>query len=112
MKFSSLFNLFCILGYIAAQVGSMLCFKLVSEKTGRAALKFFLIGNGIGFLCTIFLPLALKNQNPNLIYALCLGGGFCFLQFSSYLLFKTPLSTLQWGGIACVALGMVLLQIK
>jgi len=112
MKSPSIFNLLCVLGFIAAQVGSMLCFKLVSEKTGNTALKLFLIGNAIGFLCTIFLPLALKNQNPNLIYALCLGGGFCLLQFFSYLFFKTPLSALQWSGIACVALGMILLQIK
>lgn len=112
MKTPSLFHLLCVLGFIAAQVGSMLCFQLVSEKTGSAALKFFIIGNGIGFLCTVFLPLALKNQNPNLIYALCLGGGFCFLQFFSYLFFKTPMNLFQWSGIICVGLGMILLQIK
>ena len=112
MRTPSLFNLICVFGFIAAQVGSMLCFKLVAEKRGGEALKLFIIGNFIGFLCTVFLPLALKNQNPNLIYALCLGGGFCFLQFFSYFLFRVPLSPLQWSGVGCVAFGMILLNLK
>ncbi|MEZ5405067.1 MAG: hypothetical protein R3F23_02480 [Verrucomicrobiia bacterium] len=105
-------TLFYVAGFIAAQVGSMICFKYVSENSGKAALKLFLLGNTIGFFCTIFLPLALKNQNPNLIYALCLGGGFCLLQLSSYYFFSVPLSNPQWLGIFCVGLGMILLQIK
>lgn len=103
---------FYVTGFIAAQVSSMLCFKFVAESSGKTALKLFLLGNGIGFFCTVFLPLALKNQNPNLIYALCLGGGFCLLQFFSYFFFNVMLSPWQWSGIGCVALGMILLQIK
>jgi multidrug transporter EmrE-like cation transporter len=56
--------------------------------------------------------MALRGTNPNLIYALCLGGSFCALQLVSLLLFKQPLSPVQWTGVALVALGIVLLTIK
>ncbi|MDA3876091.1 MAG: hypothetical protein PF483_03270 [Halothiobacillus sp.] len=60
----------------------------------------------------VSLTMALRGTNPNLIYALCLGGSFCALQLVSLLLFKQPLSPVQWTGVALVALGIVLLTIK
>jgi multidrug transporter EmrE-like cation transporter len=56
--------------------------------------------------------MALRDTNPNLIYALCLGGSFCALQLASMLLFKQPLAPVQWAGVSLVALGVILLAFK
>ena len=101
-----------ILGFIAAQVSSSICFRFVAERSGSPAVWLFVAGNLIGFFCTVFLTLALKGQHPNIIYALCTGGGFCVLQLASFLIFRMPLSSYQWAGIALIVCGMIVLQLK
>jgi len=66
----------------------------------------------VGLAVSISLTLALRGTNPNVIYAMCLGGAFCALQLASTLLFKQPLSPVQWVGISLVAIGLVLLPLK
>lgn len=102
-----------ILGYFAAFIGVNLSMKLASHKTGMPAYWWWFIGgNVVGFFCTVFMVQAIKGQNPNLIYALCIGGGFCLLQIASFLLFREALSAWQWTGVALVGAGIICLQIQ
>lgn len=98
--------------FILASVGSSLLFRVAAQHTGRSALLYFLLGNCVGLAVSISLTLALKGTNPNLIYAMCLGGAFCALQVASMILFKQPLSPLQWVGVAMVGGGLLLLPMK
>jgi multidrug transporter EmrE-like cation transporter len=102
----------CIVGFTIASAWSGVQFKLAAENAGRTALWHFILGNLIGALGPIALTLALKRANPNIVYALCFGGAFTVLQLISWRLFHQPLSTYQWLGIACVAIGIFLLQIR
>jgi len=98
--------------FIVASVGSSLLFRAAAQSSGRTTLLYFVVGNLVGLGVSISLTLALRGTNPNLIYALCLGGTFCVLQLASAWLFKQPLSAVQWVGIALVAGGVVLLPFK
>jgi multidrug transporter EmrE-like cation transporter len=102
----------CIIGFIVFQVSGSLCLRMASERSGLSAFYFFAAGNAVGFVGTVFLTLALRGQQPNLIYALCQGGGFCALQLAAYLLFSMPLSTIQWCGIGLIASGVVCVQFR
>ncbi len=97
-------------GFILANAGSGLCFRYVSASSGRALLSWYVAGNVVGFLCTIFLPLALKDRNPNLVYAACFGGAFVALQLGSWWLFRAPLTVPQAVGIGLVGMGIVVMQ--
>ncbi len=101
-----------IFGYIVAFAFGNLCFKKAGDRSGFWWIWFFTLGNTICFLSTFFETWALAGRNPNVIFAACLGGGFCALQLVSFLVFKTPLSTFQWAGIGLISLGIILLQIK
>ena len=98
------------LGFVLAQVSANLCFKMV-EGRSAPSLGWFIAGNVIGFFCTVFLTLALRNNNPNIIYALCFGGGFFFLQLFSCVLFKSTLTSWQWFAITLIGSGILLLQL-
>ena len=106
-----------------AQVSANLCFKMVEGQPAPVSalvqhplqyagpLGWFIAGNLIGFFCTVFLTLALKDHSPNVIYALCFGGGFFFLQLSSCVLFKSTLTLWQWFAICLIGSGIILLQL-
>ncbi|HEY8240769.1 MAG TPA: hypothetical protein VIH35_04945, partial [Kiritimatiellia bacterium] len=74
--------------------------------------KYFILGNVVGFVCPVSLVLALRQANANLVYAICWGAAFCVLQFATWWLFKEPLSTWQWAGVALVGVGILLLQVR
>ncbi|MDK2858583.1 MAG: hypothetical protein PWQ89_1702 [Verrucomicrobiota bacterium] len=101
-----------VVAFILTSVGSSLLFRVAAQHSGRAAILYFILGNGVGLGVAMSLTLALRDMNPNLIYALCLGGSFCALQLASMLLFKQPLAPVQWIGVSLVAVGVVLLTIK
>jgi multidrug transporter EmrE-like cation transporter len=101
-----------VVAFILTSVGSSLLFRVAAQHSGRAAILYFILGNGVGLGVAMSLTLALRDMNPNLIYALCLGGSFCALQLASMLLFKQPLAPVQWIGVSLVAIGVVLLTIK
>jgi multidrug transporter EmrE-like cation transporter len=103
---------FCIVGFMIASALSSVQFKLAAETSGRTALWHFILGNMIGALGPVALTFALKRANPNIVYALCFGGAFTLLQVVSWRLFHQPLSAFQWAGIGCVAIGIVLLQMR
>ena len=66
----------------------------------------------MGFLCPVALVFALKGTNANIVYAVCWGGAFCLLQLAAWWIFRQPLSPWQWTGIAFVAIGILLLQVR
>jgi multidrug transporter EmrE-like cation transporter len=101
-----------VAGYILASIGSSLLFRVAAQHTGRTALIYFIIGNCVGLGVSVSLTLALRNTNPNLIFAVCLGGAFCALQLVSAMVFKQPLAPVQWVGISLIAIGLVLLPFK
>jgi multidrug transporter EmrE-like cation transporter len=101
-----------VAGFVAFWVNGGLCLRMAAERSGAAALGFFAAGNVIGFCGTIFLTLSLRGQNPNVIYALCFGLGFCALQLAAYGLFRVPLSPAQWLGVALIATGVVCVQFR
>ena len=98
--------------YAVAMAGANILLKFASQSTGLQWWIYFALANATGFSCVVVLPFALKLGNPNLVYALAIGGGFTLVQISSCLLFREPLSQCQWSGVALVALGLILLQIK
>lgn len=87
-------------------------YKVVSLTKGMTAVAWFLGGNAIGLAGAGVIAWALKDNNPNVVYGLCVGLGFVALQLLSFLWFKEPLSTPQWVGAALVCSGVVLLQMK
>lgn len=115
MKFNAipLRELAPVLGYVGAFLGVNLAMKYASLRSGSPAFWWWFVGgNVVGFFCTVFLTQALKGQNPNLVYTLCIGGGFCLLQVMAVILFKEPLTFWQWLGIGLVGSGILCLQIK
>lgn len=101
-----------ITAYIVAQMLANLAFGFASQKTGMNQWMWFILGNALGFPCTFLIVLALRHQNPNLVYALCLGGGFLALQIASSWIFRVPLGFWQWIAVALITLGMVLFKYK
>lgn len=107
-----IYTLAAVVAFILTSVGSSLLFRVAAQHQGRPMIGYFILGNGVGLCVAISLTVALRGTNPNLIYALCLGGSFCALQLASMLLFKQPLAPVQWVGVSMVAIGLVLLAFK
>ena len=107
-----LFTILMILGFVAFYTGDNVCLRVSSERTGATAFWWFAAGNVLGFIATVMLTFALKSQNPNIIFALAQGGGFCVLQLTAFYLFRVPLTPLQWIGVSLIALGVVFVQTK
>ncbi len=107
-----IYTLVAILVFILASAGSSLLFRVAAQHTGRTTILYFILGNCVGLAVSSSLTLALRGTNPNLVYAMCLGGSFCLLQLASMLLFKQPLAPVQWVGVSFVAIGVVLLAFK
>lgn len=106
-------TLLLIAGYIVCFLGVNLAMKAAAQHDGTPAYWWWFVGgNIVGFFCTVFMAMALRGQNPNLIYALCIGGGFCLLQIASLLVFKDALTFWQWLGIGLVGIGIICLQVK
>ena len=106
------FIILCVVGFVLAQVGATLSFKVAADRSGWEALRWFIIGNVIGFLCPVCLTLALRGTHANVIYAVCFGAAFCLIQLGAWWLFHQALSPFQWTGIGLVAAGIVLLQMR
>jgi len=103
-----IYTIAAVVVFIVASVGSSLLFRVAAQHEGRPMIMYFILGNGVGLGVAISLTLALRGTNPNLIYAICLGGSFCALQLASMLLFKQPLALVQWAGVSLVAVGVLL----
>jgi len=75
-------------------------------------IAIFLLGTTIGTGSPICMTIALRNTNPNLIYAACIGGSFFVLQVASSFLFRNPLTGMQWVGVLLVGSGLLLLPMS
>jgi multidrug transporter EmrE-like cation transporter len=102
----------CVIAFAIASAWSGIHFKFAAASAGKTALWHFVIGNLIGAGSPLALTFALKGGNPNLVYALCFGCAFALLQLVSWRMFQEPLSVMQWAGVGCVGLGVLLLQMK
>ena len=112
-KFLDLRTSLWILAYFVAFLGVNISIKIAVEKTSRFEFWcWFIGGNVVGFFCTVAMTYALKSQNPNLIYALCIGGGFLLLQAASYVIFRQPIGPLHWVGVLLIGIGIICLQIR
>ncbi len=107
-----IYTIAAVVVFIVANVGSSLLFRVAAQLTGRAAMLYFILGNCVGLCVSISITFALRGTNPNMIYAVCLGGAFCVLQLASAFLFQQSLSTVQWVGVGLVAGGLLLLPFK
>ena len=102
----------CVVVFMFANTTSVVLFKVAAQSPGKKWIWYFLLGNGIGVLGPAAMTLALRESNPNLVYALCFCGAFALFQIVSWRLFQQPLSPVQWAGIACVGVGILLLQLR
>ncbi len=100
------------LGFAVSQTGAYVCLRFASQQTGSRMIFIFLLGNVIGFGSPICLTMALKHANPNIIYAMCIGGSFFILQFVSSIVFNRPLNVLQWMGIMLIGVGLLFVQMQ
>ncbi len=103
---------FCILGFIASQTGAYVLLRLAAQEAGLKMYAIFFFGTTVGFGSPVCMTLALRQANPNVIYASCIGGSFFVLQFVSSVLFKQSLSFMQWAGILMVGSGLLLLHLN
>ena len=103
---------FLVVAFIMFSVTGNLLLRVAGQHHGWQAVMIFIIGNISGFVAAITLTLTLRGRHPNLIYALCLGGGFCLLQLMSRVCFQVPLTTWQWLGVALIGAGVLCLQVR
>jgi len=102
---------FLVAAFIMFSVTDSLLLRVAGRHQGWQAVMIFFLSNMSGFVAATTLALTLRGRHPNLIYAFCLGGGFCILQIMSRVLFKVPLTSWQWFGISLIVAGVVCLQV-
>ncbi len=100
-----------LLGYYILGLGANFCFK---EGGTDAAHKlfYFIVGNALGITSTAMLMGVYARMNINLAMVLATSGAFLFQQISFWLVYHTPLTLVQAGGILMVGVGTVLASIK
>ena len=96
--------------FLVMQVVAQLFFKWGSASQGRWWWGF-LGGNLFGFSSIWLLMMVYKAMNPNIALGICGGGSFLLSQVVLALVFKSPVSLTQWGGVAAIVVGMVMLAV-
>lgn len=99
-----------VAAYALGMAGTNLLLKMASQEAGWKWWAWFAAANAVGFSCVVVMPFALKLASAPLVYAWCIGLGFTALQVGAWVVFREPLAPAQWAGVACVGLGLVLLQ--
>ena len=94
--------------FLAMQVIAQLFFKWGSAVDGRWWWGF-LGGNLFGFSSIWLLMLVYRSMNPNIALGICGGGSFLLAQLALAFVFKSDISVTQWGGVAAIFVGMILL---
>jgi len=94
--------------FLTMQVIAQLFFKWGSMVEGRWW-RGFLGGNLFGFSSIWLLMLVYRSMNPNVALGICGGGSFLLAQLALAVVFKSGLSVTQWGGVAAIFAGMILL---
>ncbi len=94
--------------YLAMQVIAQLYFKWGSALDGKWW-RGFIGGNLFGFSSIWLLMHVYRSMNPNIALGICGGGAFLLSQIALAIVFKSNISVTQWGGVAAIFAGMILL---
>ncbi len=100
----------CLVIFWAMQAIAQLFFAYGSRTQGKATLGFIL-GNVFGASSIVLLMMLYRAMNPNLALGLGTGGAFLCAQASIALLFRVPLTPLQYGAMLAIAAGMAAFSI-
>ncbi len=100
-----------VVGAILAHTGAAVLFKMAAQRERWNALLFFTLGNGVGFFNPLCVTIAMRDNSPNLIYAVMNGVGGVFFVLVLNWVFKGVLSPSQWIGVFIIVLGTLLLQL-
>jgi len=101
-----------LFGAVSAHTGAAICFKKAAQRTGRHAIAIFVLGNAIGFINPILKTIALRNNHPNVIFAIMGGLGGIFFIIVINWVFRGRLTRFQWFAILIIILGSMLLQLQ
>jgi small multidrug resistance pump len=104
-------TVFYFLTFWAMQVGAVLLFTY-GGRYPEHSLKALLIGNAIAVPSIYFLMKLYGLMNVNVAYGVAIGGAFLIAQVMIALVFRSPLSSLQWAGIVGMCGSMLLLALK
>ncbi len=108
----SLWTWLAILLSVLAGTAASICYKKASGLTGKSAILYFNMGLLVGFLNPVFKTLALRGNNPNVIFAIMNGlGGILFVLIINWV-FKGRLTRLQWFAILLIVIGSFILQLQ
>ena len=94
----------------AMQAIAQLFFAYGSRTPGKATLGFIL-GNVFGASSIVLLMILYKAMNPNLALGIATGGAFLCAQGSIAILFRVPLTPLQYIGMIAITAGMAAFSI-
>ena len=85
-------------------LAASICFKEGGTDSGHR-IVYFIVGNAMGITSTAFLMGVYARMNVSIAMVLATSGGFLTVQLAFWLLYHTPLTWLQGGGILLVAAG-------
>lgn len=106
------FTWLAMFGALSAHTGASICFKKAAQQNGTRALAIFAMGNVIGFINPICKTIALRNNNPNVIFAIMGGLGGVIFVFVINWVFEGKLTRSQWFAIMIIIFGSILLQLQ
>jgi multidrug transporter EmrE-like cation transporter len=98
-------NIIWLVIFWAMQIVAALSFKHGSMPAASWAL-WFVIGNLFGASSIWFLMELYKTMNVNVAMGIAIGGAFLLAQLSTALVFKSPLSFVQYVGLVAITGGM------
>ena len=103
-------NVLIISVFCGMQVAASLLFKWGSLSDARW-LWGFLGGNLLGFASVWLLMLVYRSMNPNVALGICGGSAFLLSQLALSAVFKSGMTFPQWGGVAAIVAGIVVLAV-
>jgi multidrug transporter EmrE-like cation transporter len=117
------FTVINTIGMVAAVCAipwALICLKLSSEVWDKktewwdvmfwSAIGYFVLGNIVGLTTTIGKTIALRDNPPNLIYALVSAPSVILIHLALAWKFNTNLVPMQWLAIGVIVCGAILLQ--
>ncbi len=98
---------------ICAHTGAAVLWKFAADSDHLSVrqIVLFILGNLFGLTATVFLTIALKDNNPVLIYAILAGFGAISVYFALWMIFRPPMSAWQWVAIGLIVVGAGLLHV-